>query len=72
MTEEERAKLTPEERERLDAAEAKALDMLNRKMREDRWYPRRHQRFVVFVIFGLFAVACLVGLVVDLVRRFLQ
>ncbi|MDQ2986303.1 MAG: hypothetical protein M3R13_06225 [Armatimonadota bacterium] len=63
MTEEQRANLTPEQRERLAAAEANALEMLNRKMREDRWFPRRHQRFVVFVIIGSMVLFLLVALI---------
>jgi hypothetical protein len=63
MTEEQRANLTPEERERLERAEQEALEILNRKMREGRWYPRRHMRFAFFVILGLFAALGLVFLV---------
>ena len=63
MTQEQRAALTPEQRERLEAGEAKALEMLNRKMREDRWYPRRHMRFALMVILALFALLFLAILV---------
>lgn len=69
MTEEQRANLTPEERQRLDRAEQVALEMLNRRLREDRRYPRRHMRFVAFVIFGLVGLAFLVALAADLVAR---
>jgi hypothetical protein len=63
MTEEQRANLTPKERQRLDAAEATALEMLSRKMREGRRTPRRHQRFLAFVILGLFTLFFIVWLI---------
>ena len=42
------ARLTQEE------AEQEALRLLNRSMREGRYFPRRHQRFALFVVLPLF------------------
>jgi len=56
VTQEELARLTPEERERLERAEQEALRILNRKMREGRWYPRRRMRFAFYVIAAIFGL----------------
>jgi hypothetical protein len=72
VTQEELDRLTPEERERLERAEQEALAILNRRMREGRWYPRRHMRFAFFVIaaiFALFFLALLIGWLVENVQR---
>jgi hypothetical protein len=72
VTQEELDRLTPEERERLARAEQAALDMFNRRMREGRWYPRRHMRFAFFVIAAIFAVGfvvMLIGWLVSIVLR---
>ena len=63
VTQEELDRMTPEVRERLARAEQAALDMLNRRMREGRWYPRRHMRFAYFVIFAIFALGFVGALV---------
>lgn len=70
MTQEDLDRLTPEQRERLERAEQAALDMLNRRMREGRWYPRRHMRFALLVVrafFALYFVVLLVAWLISLV-----
>ena len=70
MTQEELARLTPEERQRLAAAEQAALELLNRRLKEGRYSPRRHQRFALFVFFAVAALGLLVFGVVWLFTRF--
>ena len=72
MTQEELDKLTPEERARLEAAEQEALRVLHARMREGRYYPRRHMRFAVIVlmVMGLLFFAVLgIGYLVALLLR---
>lgn len=59
MNDEQLNNLTPEERARLSAVEQEALKMLSLRMREGRWYPRRHMRVAVFAIVVLLAIVAL-------------
>ena len=68
MAEDPLANLSPEEQERLDRAEAHALYLLRRKMREGRWYPRRHQQLAFLLLFGLAAMAVLGSLAIFLLE----
>lgn len=48
--------MTDEEKARMAAAEDEALKILNRRISEGRWYPRRHQRLAFIVILGVLVV----------------
>jgi hypothetical protein len=61
--------LTEEERERLERSEQEALAILNRQVREGRWYPRRHMHLAFFIIAGLVALYFLVAWLLRLVEQ---
>jgi hypothetical protein len=63
LTQEELDKLTPEERERLAQAEQEALRRFYNRMNEGRRTPRRHERFALFVLFGVLALGLLAAVV---------
>lgn len=62
--------MSPEERQRLEAAEQVALDILNRRMREGRYFPRRHMRFALFVFFAVGVIGLFLLGIVWLLTRF--